>query len=384
MKWKDKWKQLKNIYQDVGYHKKFRMLFSLIIVTAIIEIITVPNIVKQILDTEIPKQNIKGLVILVGIHVLVIITQCYMVFKHCEMRCFLFRLIKRDLRNKIFEKLQKVKATFFDKNEAGIILQFLQDDVQNAGELFPIIITEMFFMGIVRFSMIAIFIVWIHRKVGFIILGVYAIGLLVTLLWNRKTVAKIIEIRKINADVYTTIHEGIQSFFSIKILGIIHLRLEDLENKLAIYNKENAKLEKIISIYNGIFSFVTSFSTVAIIYFGGMNVLQGVMTYAEMMLLIDYANYIEFEFSWFTRHLTDFNQSFFAYSKILELLEQVEEEDLKKGEKLLDKIIKIEFDKVSFSYSNAKKNSKNFSLVVEENEKIALIGRTGVRKNYYY
>lgn len=42
MKWKDKWKQLKNIYQDVGYDKKFRMLFSLIIVTAIIEIITVP------------------------------------------------------------------------------------------------------------------------------------------------------------------------------------------------------------------------------------------------------------------------------------------------------------------------------------------------------
>lgn len=143
---------------------------------------------------------------------------------------------------------------------------------------------------------------------------------------------------------------------------------------------ENEKLQKIISIYNGVFSFITSFTSIAIIYFGGMNVIQGVMTYAEMILMINYTDYMEFEFSWFTRHLTDFKECFFAYAKILELLEQAEEEDLQKGEKLKDKIINIEFDKVSFSYNNTKKNIKNFSLEVKENEKIALIGKTGAGK----
>lgn len=132
------------------------------------------------------------------------------------------------------------------------------------------------------------------------------------------------------------------------------------------------------------FSFITSFSTISIIYLGGMDVLEGVMTYAEIMLMIDYGNYIEYEFNWFTRHLTDFNQSFFAYSKILGLLEQTEEEDLNKGEKLSEKITSIEYDKVSFSYNHMQKNIKNFSLVVQENEKIALIGKTGARKNNSY
>lgn len=384
MKLKNRLKQLNKMYQDVGYHKRFIALFALIILTALIGIITVPYIVKQILDIEIPEQNRKGLVVFVCIHIFVLLLQCYAVLKHCEMRCNLSRWIKRDLRNRIFEKLQKVRAKFFDENESGMILQFLQEDTQNAGKLFPIVITEMFAMGMIRFSIVAIFLIFVNLKIGWIVLTLYFIGLLITLLFNRKTTKKIKEIRNVNMDIYTCINEGIQSFLTIKTLGIINQKIKDLEMKLEEYNNKNSKLEKIVSTYNGIFSFITSFSTISIIYLGGMDVLQGVMTYAEIMLMIDYGNYMEYEFNWFTRHLTDFNQSFFAYSKILELLEQTEEEDLNKGEKLSEKITSIEFDKVFFSYNQRQKNIKNFSLMAQENEKIALIGKTGARKNNSY
>ncbi len=244
-----------------------------------------------------------------------------MVLKHCEMRCILARLIRKDLRSKIFEKLQKVKAKFFDESESGLVLQFLQDDTQNAGELFPIVITEMFVMGVARFSIIAVFLLFVNVKIALIILGLYFIGLLITLFFNRKTMYIIKEIRQINGEVYTAINEGIQNFLTIKTLGIIKYKIEQLQEKLEKYNSENSKLEKVISTYNAIFSFIISFTTIVILYFGATDMLQGIMTYAQIMLMIDYSSYIEFEFSWFTRHLTDFNQSFFAYVKILELLE---------------------------------------------------------------
>lgn len=380
MSWKNRWKQFNKMYEDVGYHNRFIALFALIIGTVVVEIVTIPFIVQEILDVEIPQHNLQGLAIFVGIYISILAIQCYMVLKHCKMRCHLSRWIKRDLRNRIFEKLQKVKAKFFDENESGFILQFLQDDTQNAGELFPITSTEMFVMGLIRFSIIAIFLMFVNLIIGLIILSLYVIGFLVTLVFNRKTMAKIKEIRKINMAVYTSINEGIQNFLAIKTLGIVNQKIRDLENKLEEYNDQNSKLEKIISTYNGIFSFITSFSILAIIYFGGMDVWQGVMTYAEIMLMIDYSGELTFNFNWFIRHLTDFNQSFFAYSKILELLEKTEEEDLKKGEKLTEKITSIEFNKVSFAYNNIQKNIKNFSLQVAENEKIALIGKTGSGK----
>lgn len=120
MKGKDKVKQFKIMYKDVGYHKKFIVLFMLIVVTCLVDVITVPYLMKQILDIEIPRQNIKGLIILVSAHISMIILQSYVVLKHCQMRCFLERWIRRDLRNRIFEKLQKVKAKFFDENKTGI------------------------------------------------------------------------------------------------------------------------------------------------------------------------------------------------------------------------------------------------------------------------
>ncbi len=374
-------KQLKKMYQHVGYSKKFIVLFLLIVVTALLEIVTVPYLVKQILDVEIPGQNIKGLVVLVILHIFILLVQCYLVLKHCEMRCFLERWIRKDLRNHIFTKLQKVKAKFFDENDTGMILQFLQDDTQHAGELFPITITEMFTMGMIRFSIVAIFLMFVNLKIALMILGLYVIGLLITLFFNSKTMKKIEQIRKVNMDVYTSIHEGIHSFLTIKTLEIINQKIKKLEEKLEEYNLENSKLERIITTYNTIFSFITSFTSIVIIYWGGMNVVQGIMTYAEIMLMIDYSSYIEFEFSWFTRHLTDFNECFFAYSKILELLEKTEEEDLNKGEKLIDKITRIEFDNVSFSYNHTQKNIEDFSLEVQKNEKVALIGKTGAREN---
>lgn len=380
MKLKEKFKQFNNMYEDVGYHKKFIVLFTLIIATSVIDIVTIPFIVQEIINVEIPQQNLKGLIAFVGFYIFILFLQCCIILKHCMIRCHLSRWIKKDLRNKIFEKLQKVKAKFFDENESGVILQFLQDDTQNAGELFPIVSTEMFVMGLIKFSITAIFLLFVNLKITFIILGLYLFGFLVTLLFNRKTMVKIIEIRKINREVYTAINEGIQNFLTIKTLGIIHQKMRDLEVKLEKYNLESSKLEKIMSTYNAIFSFVTSFSIISIIYFGGMDVVQGFMTYAEIMIMIDYSDYLAFDFSWFTKHLTDFNQSFFAYSKILELLEQTEEEDLKKGEKLTEKITSIEFNKVSFSYNNIQRNIKNFSLQVAENERIALIGKTGSGK----
>lgn len=58
--------------------------------------------------------------------------------------------------------------------------------------------------------------------------------------------AKIIEIRKVNMDVYTSIKEGMESFLTIKTLGIVNQKIRNLEKRLEEYNHENSKLEKII------------------------------------------------------------------------------------------------------------------------------------------
>lgn len=369
---------IRRLYQDTGYHKEFLGLILLIMITIIVEMITIPYITKKMLNDYIPEKNQKGLIVFGVFYSMILILQCYMVLKHCKTRCLLQRKIQRDLREKVFQKLQEVQMKFYDENTTGTILQFLQEDVNIAGQLFPKIIIEMVFMGFMRFSIIALFLMFIDINITIKIVLLYLIGFFLALFFNRKTLNQIREIRNINIEIYTHINEGIKGFLTIKTLNLIQKKEEELERKLEEYTKLNKNLQKTITSYHTLFSFLTSFSTVFIVYYGGLNVLNGLGLYAEIMLFIDYNKSLQDEFNWLIKHLNHFHKSVVSYSKILEFIHLDKIEELHKGIEL-KKIETIEFKNVTFSYDR-EKNIQNFSLKIEEKDKVALVGKTGSGK----
>lgn len=373
-------KQIKEMYEVSGYHKQFIILFIIIVATAIIDIITIPYMTRQIIDVSIPEHNMKALMFFGCAYIIFLLVSCYFTLKHCNMRSILERKIQKDLREKVFYKMQEIKTKFYDENDAGVILQFLQTDVNEAGKMFADVITEMVFMGIIRFTIYAIFLMFIDLKITLIILFLYIIGYLVTIYFNRKTISLINRIRRVNIEIYSKVKEGVEGFLTIKILNIIQKKEEELKELLDEYEIINDRLEKNVSIYNNLFTFIVSLATVVIIYFAGIKVVSGVMAYVEIMLLIEFSGSLNFEFKWFIRHLTNFNKSFIAFSKILNFLKLDNTEDLKNGENLERNINLIEFSNVFFSYTGYEKNIESFNFTLDKNEKLALVGRTGSGK----
>jgi len=180
--------KIKEMYKDTGYHKQFIILFIVVEFTELSEIIILPRIIEKVLDVEIPTGNIKGLIFFSILYMVYLIVEYFLVLKHCEIRCILERKIQGNLREKIFSKLQEVNTKFYDYNETGTILQFLNNDVNLAGRLFADIVAEMFFLGLGRFTIIAVFMMIVNVNVTLLILGLYLLGFLVTLFFNRKTI----------------------------------------------------------------------------------------------------------------------------------------------------------------------------------------------------
>ena len=371
--------KLKEMYKVTGYNKKFVILFTIIISTAILELISIPYITKQIIDVHIPESNIKALIVWGVIYIIFLLISCYFTLKHCNMRSILKRRIQRDLREKVFNKVGQVKTKFFDENDTGVILQFIQTDVNEAGAIFATIVTEMVFMGLIRFFIIAIFLMFVDLKITLIILLIYLIGYFITLFFNKKTISLINQIRLINIELYSEINESVQGFLTIKILDIIEKKEKELQELLKEYSLTNNKLEKIVSTYNNIFAFIISISLAVIIYYGGIEVVQGILTYVELILLIEYSGSLESEFNWFIKHITNFDKSFLSFSKILKFLKLDNIEKLEEGVEL-EEITTIEFSNVHFSYTGYEENLKDFNVTLNIGEKLALIGRTGSGK----
>ena len=376
---KEKKKKLKEMYKVSGYHKQFIILFIIIIVFAIMDVIFIPYITRKIVDISIPNQNIRALIIWSCVYIIFLVISCYMTLKHCRIRSILKRKIQRDLREKIFNKMQEMKAKFYDDNDTGVILQFLQTDANDASTIFAEVMSEMVFMGLIRFSIIAIFLMFIDLKIALIIIVLYVIGYIVTIFINKETVDIINKIRKLNIEIYNKINEGVQGFLTIKILNIVSKKEKELNETLQEYKLKNVKLEKQIASYNNIFAFIVSLSAAVIVYFAGIKVVQGFMIYVEIMLLMKFTSSLEFEFKWIIKHLANFNKSFVAFSKILDFLNSDEIETIEVGKKL-ETIDSIEFSKIFFSYNGNEKNIENFSCLLNKNEKLALVGRTGAGK----
>ena len=98
------------------------------------------------------------------------------------------------------------------------------------------------------------------------------------------------------------------------------------------------------------------------------------------MILVEYTGYLKYEFNWFIKHLTDFNKSYISYSKLLKFLELDKIENVSDGKELKE-INSIEFKNVNFSYNDNQKTIKNLNLKIDENDKVALVGKTGSGKS---
>lgn len=377
---KEKKKNLKKMFDFEGYKKWFVLLCLIIVGAQIFEVCIIPQLITKIFDDHIPNKNISGLVIMCVLYTLIMMISCYATLKHVWIRCWLQRWIQRDLRNKVFQKLQYVKKEFYDKNTTGTILQFLNDDSYDASKLFSIVLIEMLVMGIVRFSIILIFLLFVNIKITLISLFIYLVGAMLTIYFNRSTIHLMLEIRKLNTEIYTYINECINGLVTIKSLNIIKHKEEELQEKLKVYNKGKIQLEKKIALYQNLFMLIISLADIVIIVIGGMNVVQGIFTYAQIVTLMEYAGQLSHEFDWFISNISNFNKCYIAFDKILEFLEKDNAEEIKKGKKL-KAINEINFNDVSFGYRENDKIINHIQFNIKGNKSIAIVGKTGAGKS---
>lgn len=377
---KKKINSLKEMFYMEGYFKWFFLLVVIILGAQIFEVCVIPKIITRVFDYNIPEKNIVGLIVMCVIYTITMFVSCYATLKHVLIRCWIQRWIQRDLRDKVFKKLQYAKKEFYDKNTTGIILQFLNDDSYNASRLFSIISIEMFVMGLGRFLIILILLLFVNVKITFIVLFIYMIGAIITVYFNKSTVTLMLEIRKTNMEIYTYINESINGFVTIKILDIIRNKEEDLQQKLNRYNRQKIQVEKKVSLYKNIFSLIISLADIAIIVLGGMNVIQGLFTYAQIAVFMEYSGQLSHEFDWFISNISLFNKSYIAFSKIIEFLKKDNIEDINKG-KTLENINSIELDNICFGYKQNDNILYNINLRMDKNKSIAIVGKTGSGKS---
>lgn len=371
-----------NKFKEMFHYGCFekRIIITIIeyVMASIIWIVIDQFITYSLFDGAIAKENIKLVLFLAIVMFVKVIFQIIEGIIQCRLRHHLQRDFSNYARKDIFNKLIKSKVNFFDKNNSGELFELVMNDSDNLATFFTQNGNQLIGFTVRALTYIVI-LLFVNVKLALILILIYFIGYISLILSNKKTIFLLKEIRNLNVLITKWITEQINGFENVRVLKIEKNRLEKINKLIKKYNEESYNLDKLIRKYIFVYNFFSLLTIFAVVYIGGLDIITGIFTYGSLMIFVNATSDIKRFFDIAIGYVDKINKSYVSFVKILNFNDNFSQEE-DTGKLDLEKITDIEIQNLNFSYNENKKILKNINLKTGENEKVAIIGRTGSGK----
>lgn len=370
--------RFKEMFKYGNFRKRIVITFIEYMITSIIWIIIDQYMTYSLFDDAIAKENIKLVIFLSILMIVKIITNIAEGILHCFLRHHLQRDFSHYARNDIYKKIINSKVEFFDKSNTGELFELLMNDSGNFSTFFTQhgLQTSSYLVKTITYLIILLF---VDLKLTAILAISYVIANGALIASNKKTFSIINEIRKLNISITKWITEQVNGYEIIKSMQFEEKRLDKMKELIDTYNNESNKLDKIVRKYIFIYDFFSLLTTLFVVCIGGLDILSGVITYGALMIFINGTSTIKHFLDVFIRSINSLNSSYISFVKILKFNNDFLPEN-NCGKLSLEKINNIQIENVNFSYNEDRQILNNINFEINNNEKVAIIGKTGSGK----
>lgn len=289
--------------------------------------------------------------------------------------------ISNSLKVDLFKKLTKMDPQFYDVNSSGVILARFLTDPDTASKD---IINNMKSFIATFFGLIGLVGLLLYNSWQLAIIGVTVMGIAITpVTLIRKRIKKVSNANMVvSSDMNTNFNE---TFAGNKIVTAYNLESEQnhkFENQINEQFQLVMSLTKRVGWMSPIMYFVCSIGIALVMAYGNHLILSGQMTAGSFASFVTSLLLLYKPTKTLGNTLTNLQTTFVAMGRVFELF------DLHPNIKSSENAVKmnglnnsIEFKNVSFEYEPETPVLKNFSLKVNKNETIALVGNSGGGKS---
>lgn len=342
-------------------------------------LVTIPYLVGTVIDDAISAGDRDRIAPLVGLLILAGLVQGVGIGVR---RYFGFALSYRaetDLRNRMFEHLQRLAFSFHDQTSTGQLMARASSDLSQVRLVFamlPITIANVAMLAIVVTVLIVIDPV----------LGVVA-SLAVPMLFGsaNRFAGKVIQVsfrvQERLADLSEVVEEAVGGIQVVKAYGQEDQESARLEKTATEIYDESMTVVRLRSRFAPLFELIPSAAMVAVLWLGGIRVVDGDLTIGEFVAFIQYLTVLVFPLritGWFFAQVP---RAAAAATRIDVLLQEAPEIiDADKPQPLKDGAGEVRFTGAGFSYPGGPPVLRNVDLVIPGGTSVALVGATASGK----
>lgn len=288
--------------------------------------------------------------------------------------------IIEDIREKAFDKIQKVPLKYLDGHSHGDIMSRVVADVDTFADGLLLGFTQLF-TGVITILGTLLFMLSENVGITAVVVLITPVSLFVASFIAKKTF-KMFQLQSTTRGEQTTlINEMITNHKEVKAFGREAAVMED-------FDEINGRLEKcslraifFSSLTNPCTRFVNSLVYMGVGLTGSLAVIRGGLTIGQLTCFLSYANQYTKPFNEISGVITELQNALACAARIFELIEEEPQlPDAEDARALTDVDGAVSLNNVSFSYSKDRKLIEGLNLDVKPGQRIAIVGPTGCGK----
>lgn len=363
------------------YKRYVAMVLILLFLQSMAELY-LPTLMSDIVDTGIVKGDTDYILKIGGFMLLVAFASAICVILSSFLSSKVATAFGRDIRREVFVKGERFSLHEFDKIGTSSMITRTTNDVTQIQQVTVMIMRMMVSAPIMAIGGI-IMALSKDKKLSLVLAVAIPLLGLVIFLVAKKAVPLFKVMQKKVDKINLVLRENLIGIRVIRAFNRIEDEKERFEEVSYDFTTTAIKVNKMMSVVMPVMMIIMNFTSIAIIWFGGLRIDTGDIQVGDMMAFLQYAMQIMFSFLMVAIMFVMIPRAEASAVRINEVLDiDPEITDTKNPRNTDGRKGYVEFKDVTFSYPGAEQPAiKDISFSVNPGETTAIIGGTGSGKS---
>jgi ABC-type multidrug transport system fused ATPase/permease subunit len=340
-----------------------------------------PLLAKYAVDDGIRQQNLSALWWIVGAFLVAGLLNWAMSYAQTYLTGWVGERILADLRNRLFDHLQRLSLGFFERNRAGVIISRLTNDVEAIDQLVTDGVTSLV-QNTLTLVGTAILLFILDWRLALATLFVIPFMSIATVIFRVRSARAYAAVRERLGLVTATLAEDIAGMRIVQAFTRERTNVENFRNVTERYRESNMETVVLNGLYFPFVDLLSSVALAVVLGYGGHLYFQNDITLGTLFAFMLYVQNFFDPVQQLSQLYNTFLSATAALDKIVDVLDEEPEVLDKPDAKPLPEVEgHVRFEKVRFGYGEGPDVLHGLDLDVPAGTTVALVGHTGAGKS---
>jgi len=361
-------------------YRPYIILAIILLITASLAQLAGPYLTKIAIDEHITNKNISGLFRIVLIFIAAILAHFVLQYFQIYIMQWVGQKIMYDLRMEIYRHIEHLGLAFFDKNPVGRLVTRATSDVQALNELFTSGVVSIFGDVITLIGILGMMF-YLNWKLALVTMVVLPFIFIATIVFRMKVRESFRAIRTRVAKLNAFLQEHITGMWVVQSFAAEKSTFDKFDFINRDLRNHHLKAVLYFATFFPVVEILGAVSLALIIWYGGGQIIQGILTFGALVAFIQYADRFFYPIRDLSEKYNILQQAMASSERIFRLLDEKPDIVDPPSPVILERVSgQIQFHNLWFAYKDEEWVLRNINLDIRSGERIAIVGATGAGK----